>query len=171
MFLRWPFIHWRKFEIDKCCLFLTAEVALKGFNFLHLLPERNWRITDLVFNSIPKSLTQQKVKMIGQTAGLFRVKRRGWSGESPSPAVRSSPGASQKHRDPRTVAVKLTLTREKPWAGPGSYGGGHGTDPFGVLWTGSYPVLLPVVGPGEPLSPQTFCCSGDSENETFIWVL
>lgn len=116
-------------ERDKCRLFLTAEVALKGFNFVHLVPgsrpsdqtDRKWWITDFEFNSILKGLTQQKVKMAERT-GLFQVKRRGWSGESPSPAS-SSPGASQKPRDPRTVAVKLTLTREKPWAGPGSHGG------------------------------------------------
>lgn len=67
---------------DKCRLFLTAGVALKGSNLIHLVPEsrpndqadRKWWITDLVFNS--KGLTQQKVKVAERT---FAFRSLRWS--------------------------------------------------------------------------------------------
>lgn len=179
MFLRWPFIHWRKLEIDKCRLFLTAEVALKGFNFIHLSPgsrpndqtDRKWWITDLVFNCIPKSLTQQKVveRLVCSrwSEGVDQVNHLHLLGDR----------LQVQHRDPRTVAEKLTLSREKPWAGPGSYGGAAALIHSGPVrlvltqfcpcyrggtwrtWSTSFPTNL------------LLRLSGDSENETFTCVV
>lgn len=75
---------WKK---DKCQLFLTPEVALKGLNFIHLVPEsrpndqtnRKWWIADLVFNSILKGLTQQEVKVAEGTLAFGSLWRsNGW---------------------------------------------------------------------------------------------